>query len=75
MTELLIIKAGKNYFRCREDTFEPCELSKASVFPLDQAGKAGQLCKKLQETGVVGAELRKLTIIEESYEPLRNKAI
>ena len=75
MTELLIIKAGENYFRCREDNFQPCDLSKASVFPLDQADKARQLCRKLQETGVVGAELRKLTIIEESYEPLGNKTI
>jgi hypothetical protein len=75
MTELLIIKAGESYFRCREDNFDPCELNKASVFPLDQADKARQLCQKLRETGVVGAELRKLTIIEESYEPLRNKTI
>lgn len=75
MTELLIIKAGESYFRCREDNFAPCELSKASVFPLEQADKARQLCRKLQETGVVGAELRKLTIIEESYEPLRNTTI
>ncbi|GAB6192192.1 hypothetical protein [Desulfocastanea catecholica] len=75
MTELLIIKAGESYFRCREDNFEPCDLSKASVFPLEQADKARHLCKKLQETGVVGAELRKLSIIEECYEPLRNKKI
>ena len=75
MTELLIIKAGESYFRCREDNFDPCELNKASVFPLDQADKARQLCQKLRETGVAGAELRKLTIIEESYEPVRNKTI
>lgn len=75
MTELLIIKAGKNYFRCREDNFEPCALSKASVFTLEQADKARQLCKKLQETGVADVELKKLTIIEESYEPLQNKTI
>jgi hypothetical protein len=75
MTELLIIKAGKSYFRCRENSFAPCELSQASVFPLEHADKAQQLCKKLQETGVVDAELRKLTIIEGSYEPLRNKTI
>ena len=34
MTELLIIKAGESYFRCREDNFDPCEMNKASVFPL-----------------------------------------
>ncbi len=68
MTELLIIKAGENYFRCREDHFEPCELSKASVFPLDQVEQARLLCRKLMMTGVAGPVLRKLTIIEEPFD-------
>ncbi len=68
MTELLIIKAGEDYFRCRDDHFEPCTLSKASVFPLEQAVEARQLCSKLAMTGVVGPVLRKLTIIEEPFE-------
>lgn len=68
MTELLIIKAGDDYFRCREDRFEPCTLSKASVFPLDQADKARLLRRKLAMTGVVGPVLKKLTIIEEPFE-------
>lgn len=68
MTELLIIKAGENYFRCREDHFEPCELSKASVFPLNQADRARSLCRKLMMTGVAAPVLRKLTIIEEPFD-------
>ena len=68
MTELLIIKAGDDYFRCREDRFEPCSLSKASVFPLDQADKVRLLRRKLAMTGVVGPVLKKLTIIEEPFE-------
>ena len=53
MTELLIIKAGDDYFRCRDDHFEPCTLSKATVFPLEQAERARLLCRKLALTGVV----------------------
>lgn len=68
MTELLIIKAGDDYFRCREDHFEPCTLSKASVFPLEEAEQASLLCRKLAMTGVVGPVLKKLTIFEESFE-------
>ncbi len=68
MTELLIIKAGDDYFRCRDDHFEPCELSKASVFPLDQADHVRFLCRKLALTGVAGPVLRKLTIIEEPFD-------
>ena len=68
MTELLIIKAGDDYFRCRDDHFEPCALSKASVFPLDQADQARLLCRKLAMTGVAGPVLRKLTIIEEPFD-------
>ncbi len=68
MTELLIIKAGDDYFRCREDHFEPCTLSKASVFPLEQVDQARLLCRKLAMTGVAEPVLRKLTIIEEPFE-------
>lgn len=68
MTELLIIKAGEDYFRCREDHFEPCVLSKASVFPLEKVEEARLLCRKLAMTGVAGPVLRKLTIVEEPFE-------
>lgn len=73
MTELLIIKAGENYFRCRDDRFEPCTLSKASVFPLDQADQVRLLCRKLAMTGVAGPVLRKLTIIEEPFDQEANQ--
>ena len=68
MTELLIIKAGDDYFRCRDDHFEPCTLSKATVFPLEQAERARLLCRKLALTGVVGPVLKKLTIFEEPFD-------
>lgn len=68
MTILLIIRAGENYFRYSDDHFEPCTLSKASVFSLEQAELARQLCRKLAMTGVAGALLRKLTIVEEPFD-------
>lgn len=68
MTILLIIKAGNTYFRCSDDHFAPCTLSKASVFPLDQAELARLLCRKLAMTGVAKPVLRKLTIIEEPFD-------
>ena len=68
MTELLVIKAGNDYFRCREDRFEACTLSKASVFPLEQVEQARLLCRKLAQTGVVNPVLKKLTITEEPFD-------
>jgi hypothetical protein len=67
MTELLIIKAGDGYFRFREDSFEPCAMNKASVFPLTQLDQARIWCGRLRDAGTVGVELYKLTIVEEPY--------
>jgi hypothetical protein len=67
MTELLIIKAGDDYFRFKEESFEPCAMNKASVFPLTQLKEAKMLCRRLRDAGTVGVALRKLTIIEEPY--------
>lgn len=68
MTELLIIKAGDTYFRYKDATFEPCSISKASVFPMEHAEQAKLLCRRLAMTGVVAPALKKLTIIEEHFE-------
>lgn len=67
MTELLIIKAGDDYFRFKEDSFEHCAMNKASVFPLTQLEEARIWCQKLRDAGTVGAALHKLTIVEELY--------
>ena len=67
MTELLIIKAGDDYFRFREDDFEPCAMNKASVFPLTQLDQAKKLCQRLRDAGMAGVALHKLTIVEEPY--------
>lgn len=67
MTELLIIKAGSDYFRVGENGFERCPFNKASVFPLGESGKAKECCRRLQESGVA-ARLMRLCIVEEPYE-------
>lgn len=67
MTELLIIKAGGDYFRVSQSSFERCPLNKASVFPLDKADEAEDCCRRLRESGV-SAKLMKLILVEEPYE-------
>jgi len=69
MVELLIIKAENDYYRFDGDSYFPCELSKASVFSLDEVESAKTLCKTLWEGGIATASLVKLTIIEEPYLP------
>lgn len=66
MKELLIIKAGNDYYRFDGGSYFPCELSKASVFPLNKVESAGKLCTTLREDGIEAA-LIKLTIFEEKY--------
>lgn len=67
MTELLIIKSGDDYLRFTADGFEPCSLSKASVYPLAQAAEAKARCREAVAAGEA-AQLMKLQIIEEPYE-------
>lgn len=66
MTELLIIKAGDDYYRFKDGEFEPCPMSKASVYSLGQLGDAKDICEKLTQTGI-DARLMKLTIVEEPF--------
>ena len=66
MTELLILKAEGEYFQFLNNSFRRCTLNKASVFPLDQADKARDLQRILQDSGVAAA-IMKLTISETLY--------
>lgn len=66
---LLLIKAGTNYFRfCGEGRFETCELNKASVYPLGEINVIRKQITELEKAGINNAEIRLLTITEESYE-------
>jgi len=70
MTELLIIKAGDDYFRFQEESFAPCAMNKASVFPLTELDKAERLCQRLRDAGLAEVALHKLTIFEEPYKKI-----
>lgn len=66
ITELLIIKAGDSYYRFSEGEFSLCNMSKASVFPLDRLGEAKSLCELVRRSGG-SADLMSLTIREEPF--------
>jgi hypothetical protein len=66
MTELLIVKAGEDYYRFTDGEIVSCSMSKASVFPLAQLAEARACRDQLQKRGVP-AQLFKLTIVEEPY--------
>jgi hypothetical protein len=66
MTELLIIKAGDDYFKFDGREFVCCEMNKASVFPLSQLETARALQHTLQARGIA-AVIMKLTILETPY--------
>ena len=66
MIELLVIKAGKDYYHFKEGRGEPCSLKKASVFSLAQGEEVRQLCEKVRNSTIT-AEIIKLTIHEEPF--------
>ncbi len=67
MPELLIIKAGNQYFRFKDRQYHTCELNKASVFPLDKIDVVRELINRLLEDGIAKPQITKLTITEEPY--------
>lgn len=65
-TELLIVKAGDEYIRFREEGIERCPMNKGSVFPLSKAEELKNKCNELC-VDVADIQIRKLTIVEESF--------
>ncbi len=68
MPELLIIKAGNQYFRFKGQHYHPCELNQASVFPLESIGTVKKLKDQLLADGVTEPYIAKLTITEQAYQ-------
>lgn len=66
MIELLVVKAGDQYYRFSEEDCLAGDLSRASVYPLNRVDEVKLLCAGLQEAGVA-AEVKKLIVTEESY--------
>lgn len=65
-TELLIVKAGDDYVRFREEGIERCQMNKGSVFPLSQAEELKKKCNEFC-VGLSDVQIMKLTIVEESF--------
>lgn len=67
--KLLVIKDADHYFRFRDESFEVCPMSKASVYPLDQYEGVAAKLNTLQDLGHHRAKIMQLTIVETEYTP------
>lgn len=65
--KLLILKEGDRYFRIRGNDIEPCDMNKASVYPLDQYRLVSENLQLLHDQGYVLARIMHLTITESEY--------
>jgi hypothetical protein len=62
--ELLIIKAGKDYIRFKNENYYVVKLDKASVFPFDKLDIAKSHASSLKNRGFKDVLIKKLTLIE-----------
>ena len=62
--ELLILKAGQDYIRVREDRYETVGLDKASVFPVDQLYRVREIEARLKQKGCDRLSVKKLVLSE-----------
>lgn len=69
MIELLIIKTGDKYIRCKDGKYFRCSLEKASVFPTEKLEHVRGILADLQSRGFPDISLRKLIVTEEPYTP------
>ena len=65
--ELLIIKSRDHYFRFQGDSYDTCQMNKASVFPMKRIAEVKVCKKKLENDGFADAAIYRLTIIEEPF--------
>ncbi len=66
-TELLIIKAGHDYIRVKDDLYLRCQLDKASVFPMAKLETVEKHVQQLKKTQNVTPEIYKLILKEEPF--------
>lgn len=62
--ELLILKSGSEYIRCKDKDYLPVKLDKASVFPMDQMERVRQHQTRLNEKGFQTVRIKKLILTE-----------
>jgi hypothetical protein len=67
LIELLIIKSGEKYIRCREGAYFPSSLEKASVFPMEKLEHVRDILSDLQSRGFADISLCKLIVTEEPF--------
>ncbi len=63
--ELLILKSENYYIRVRESGFEPVNLDKASVFPMDRMDQVRDHENQLKIQGFKSVRIKKLILSEE----------
>ena len=66
--ELLIIKSGNDYIRVEAGDYIPCQLDKASVFPMDKLEAVKSHADKLKEKGFIRILICRLKLSEEPFE-------
>ncbi|WP_028583470.1 hypothetical protein [Desulfogranum mediterraneum] len=71
MEQLLIIKAGADYFRFQGSGHSRCSLQQASVYPLAAAQQVRTLLAGLHDQGLTEAAIHLLTITEEPFAGFR----
>ena len=68
--ELLIIKNGEAYIRVKTDHYLPCQLDKASVFPIDKLETVKTHVKALRAKGFQRISISRLKLSEAPFEDL-----
>jgi hypothetical protein len=68
--ELLVIKSGENYIRVKTDHYRPCQLVKASVFPMDKLDVVKNHVKRIRAKGFRHISISRLTLSETPFESL-----
>jgi hypothetical protein len=66
--ELLVIKSGKDYIRVQAENYIPCQLDKASVFPLHKLEAVRTHVHLLKEKGFRRIWISRLTLSETPFE-------
>jgi hypothetical protein len=68
--ELLIIKSGEDYIRIKTEHYIPCQLDKASVFPIDKLDAVKSHVERLRAKGFQRISISRLKLSEAPFEDL-----
>ncbi|MBT4286026.1 MAG: hypothetical protein HOD92_01720 [Deltaproteobacteria bacterium] len=66
--DLLIIKTGEQYIRFKNNAYFPCQLDKATVFPMEQLETVKNHLRKLENGNFKQVSVRKLILSEEAFD-------